>query len=192
MEDNSVDYEAHWDDMELAAMRAGGALQRVLTADAEALGEVRDVFKHLARLQNRLREWVVLHHMLHQVLVAFTPFYNNLHILRGAKAEAVDWRILLKDWRLCQARVDQLMDFEGDTMHLAEADRPGWGWHLAMLQQEIEDELRDEVCSIQGLLDLSDGFRQACDAYLGMADRQLGQTAEDMRRLYTQFLGGWL
>jgi len=187
MEDSSGGYETRVDEMELAAMRAGGSLESLLAADEKAHGEIWEVFKYLTQLQTRLKEWVVLHHLLHRVLAAFSPFYNSLYMLKGTGEEAADWRVLLKDWHACQTSVDQLMDFEGD----ATDNHPDWSWQLALLQQEIEDGLRDEVCSIQGLMDLADDFRHACNAYLNVADREMRQTVEDMQRLYTQLVGGW-
>ena len=190
----------HIEKVELAASRAADALRRVLSTDEETREQLLKVLQQLSALQAQLGEWKELHHLLHEVLTAFSPFYANLHALSRAEVDPVNWRALLRGWRPCQAEVDQLMDFENSVEYIQEflrcertkALRPDWGMRIASLRREVEDRLREEECSADGLMDLADEFNQACDCYLSLADRELRRAVEKVQRLYTHFLGGLL
>jgi hypothetical protein len=190
----------HIEKVELAAMRAADALRCALSTDEKARDQLLEVLRRLSTLQAQLGEWKELHHILHEVLAAFSPFYANLYAVGRAEDEPTDWRALLRGWRPCQIQVDRLMDFESGVEHIRRpirregiaVSRPDWGVRISSLRREVEDRLREEECSTEGLMDLADEFNQACDCYLGFADRELRRAVEKVQRLYTHLLGGLL
>jgi hypothetical protein len=190
----------HVEKVELAALRAAGALRSLLDTDAKTRDELLMVLRQLSALQAQLGEWKELHHILHEVSAAFSPFYASLYALDRAEVGPVDWRALLRGWRPCQTEVDRLADFESRVEYIREslrregvrASRPDWGARIGSLQREVEDRLREEQCSAEGLMDLADEFNQACDCYLNLADRELRRSVDKVQRLYTNFVGGLL
>ncbi|RLC67118.1 MAG: hypothetical protein DRI48_03145 [Chloroflexi bacterium] len=190
----------HVEKIELAATRAADALQRALSTDEETRAQLLEALRQLSTLQAQLGEWKELHHILHEVLTTFSPFYADLRALNHIELEAVEWRALLRGWRSCQTEVDRLMDFESSVEHIRQslrreevpAARPDWGTRIASLQREVEDRLREKKCSIEGLVDLADEFERACDCYLTLADWELRRVVEKVQRLYTLIIGGLL
>ncbi|MDY6875044.1 MAG: hypothetical protein SWK90_02405 [Chloroflexota bacterium] len=190
----------HIEKVELAATQAADALRRALSTDEKTRSELLEVLRHLAALQAQLGEWKELHHILHQVLTAFSPFRANLYVLGRAEVKPTEWRTLLRDWRSCQTEVDQLMDFESGVEYIrhslrregATASRPDWGKRIASLRREVEERLREERWSAEGLVDLADELDQTCDCYLSLADRELRRVVEKVQRLYTHLIGGLL
>jgi hypothetical protein len=190
----------HVEKVEVAALRAAGALRSLLSSDEKTRDELLMVLRQLSALQAQLGEWKELHHILHEVSAAFAPFYANLYALNQAEVGPVDWRALLRGWRPCQTEVDGLADFESGVEYIREslrreggrASRPDWGARIGSLQREVADRLREEQCSAEGLMDLADEFNQACDCYLNLADRELRRAVERVQRLYTNFVGGLL
>jgi hypothetical protein len=190
----------HVEKVELAAARAADALRRALSADDPARAQFLEVLQQLSALQAQLGEWKELHHLLHELLAAFSPFYANLRALGTTEAGPANGRALLQGWRPCQTEVDRLMDFESGVEHIQlprrwegrAAPRPDWGARIASLRREVEDRLREEQWSPEGLIDLADEFNQACDCYLSLADRELRRAVEHVQRLYTHLLGGLL
>ena len=190
----------HIEKVELAATRAADRLRRALSDDDETRAQLLEVLQQLSALQAQLGEWKELHHLLHELLAAFSPFYANLRALDNTGAGPANGRTLLQGWRPCQTEVDRLMDFEISAEHIriprhregGTASRPGWGARIGSLRREFEDRLREERWSIEGLVDLADEFNQACDCYLSLADRELRRSVEKVQRLYTHLLGGLL
>jgi hypothetical protein len=190
----------HIDKIELAATRAADALRRMLSGDEETREQLLSVLQQLSALQAQLGEWKELHHILHEVLAAFSPFYANLRVLDHTMAGAMNGRALLRGWRPCQTEVDQLMDFESSVEHIrlsphragTTISRPDWGARIASLRREVEDRLREESWDVEGLIDLADEFSQVCDCYLSFADRELRRIVGKVQRLYTNLLGGLL
>jgi hypothetical protein len=188
----------HAEKVELAAARAADVLRRVLSADDQARTQLLEVLQPLSALQAQLGEWKELHHLLHELLAAFSPFYANLRALGTADAGPANGRALLQGWRPCQTEVDRLMDFESGVEHIQLPRRregraapcPDWGARIASLRREVEDQLREEQWSTAGLIDLADEFNQTCDCYLSLADRELRRVVEHVQRLYTHLLGG--
>ena len=190
----------HIEKVELAATRAADRLRRALSDDDETRAQLLEVLQQLSALQAQLGEWKELHHLLHELLAAFSPFYANLRALDNTGAGPANGRTLLQGWRPCQTEVDRLMDFEIRAEHIqiprhlerGTASRPGWGARIGSLRREFEDRVREEQWSIEGLVDLADEFNQACDCYLSLADRELRRSVEKVQRLYTHLLGGLL
>ena len=185
------------DETELAASRAAARLQRALADDDEARAQLLELHQALSPLQAQLREWAELLHLLHQVLVAFSPFYAHLRTLGSVEAGPASGRALLQGWRPCQVAVDRLGDFEGRIAHIRSphpeggtATWPDWSARIAALRHEMEERLREEKWSIEGLIDLADQFNHACVCYLNMVDRELRRAIEKAQRLHTQVLGG--
>jgi len=186
--------------IELAATRAADALRRTLSSDEETGEQLLKVLQRLFTLQAQLGEWKELHHILHQVLTALSPFYANLRALSHTVTGPTNGRTLLRGWRPCQAEVDQLMDFESSVECIwlppccegIIASRPDWGARIASLRREVEDRLREEKWNTEGLIDLADELDHTCDCYLSFADRQLRRVVKDVQRLYTHLLGGLL
>jgi hypothetical protein len=157
-----------------------------------------EMLRQISTLQAQLGEWKELHHILHDVLAAFSPFYASLRALSHGQAGAMDGRALLQGWRSCQAEVDRLTDFESSTEYVRLASRregttpswPDWGARIAALRREVEERLREETWDTEGLLDLADEFHHVCDCYLSLADRELRRGVEKVQTLYTRLLGG--
>ena len=190
----------HVEKVELAARRAAARLRRALSDDDETRAQLLKVLQQLSVLQAQLGEWRELHHVLHELLAAFSPFYASLRALDGAEAGPTSGRVLLRAWRPCQIGVDRLVDFEGGVEHIqlprhregAAASRPDWGARIGSLRREVEERLREEMWDVEGLIDLAGEFSQACDCYLSLADRELGHSVDNVQRLYTHLLGGLL
>jgi hypothetical protein len=198
--DTQIGDTIHVEKVELAAARAADALRRVLSADDQARAQLLEVLQLLSALHAQLGEWKELHHLLHELLAAFSPFYASLRALGTADAGPANGRALLQGWRPCQTEVDRLMDFESGVEHIQlprlregrAASCPDWGTRIASLRREVEDQLREEQWSTAGLIDLADEFNQTCDCYLSLADRELRRVVEHVQRLYTHLLGGLL
>ena len=185
------------DEVELAASRAAARLRRALADDDETRALLLELHQALSALQAQLREWEELLHLLHQVLIAFSPFYAHLRTLGSVETEPAGGRALLQGWRPCQVAVDRLVDFEGRMAHIRSphpeggaAAWPDWSARIAALRHEMEDHLREEKWSTEGLIDLADQFNHACDCYLNVVDRELRRAIEKAQRLHTQVLGG--
>jgi len=107
---------------------------------------------------------------------------------------------LLRGWRACQTKVDRLMDFESSVEYIrasirrqgSAASRPDWGTRIGSLRCEVEDRLKEQRWNVEGLIDLTDEFDQACDCYLSLADRELRRVVEKVQRLYALMIGGLL
>jgi len=190
----------HIEKVELAATRAADALRRALSTDEKTRNKLLEVLTQLSTLQAQLGEWKELHHVLHEVLAAFSPFYADLRALSHAAAGPTNGRTLLRGWRSCQTEVDRLMDFESSVEYIGQslhregttASRPDWGTRIALLRREVEDRLREERWDTEGLVDLADELNRACDCYLSLADRELRRVVEKVQRLYTHLIGGLL
>jgi hypothetical protein len=190
----------HIENIELATTRAVDALRRVLSTDEEARTRFLEVLQQLSTLQAQLGEWKELHHILYDVLASFSPFYADLRALSYTDAKPTSRRALLRGWRPCQTGVDRLLDFESRVEHIllfprgesSALSRPDWGARVASLRREMEDRLREDRWSAEGLIDLADEFNHACDCYLSLADRELRRVVEKVQRLSAHLLGGLL
>jgi hypothetical protein len=177
--------------MELVAQRAGDALGQALSSDSKARMELQEVIAQLTELQIQMGKWKELHHLIHKVMSSFAPFYANVQALRENGAGPMGRRAPLQDWLACQTEVDVLLDFvEGSGATIWRPSRRDWAQRIALLQQELEDTLRDARCSVSGLAELAAEFSHACDCYLSMADRELREAVEGVQRLSARLLGG--
>jgi hypothetical protein len=190
----------HIERIELAATRVADALRRALATDDETRRQLVEVLQQLSTLQAQMREWKELHHILHKVLTALSPFYANLRAFGHEAAEPANGRALLRIWRPCQAEVDRLIDLEGRLEYArlslyregTGASRPDLGARIASLRREVEERLREEAWSTEGLIDLADELDQTCSCYLTLADWELRRVIEKEQRLCTGLLGGLL
>ena len=89
----------HIEKIELAATRAADALRRVLSTDDEAHTQLLEVLQQLSTLQAQLGEWKELHHILHDMLASFSPFYADLRALSYTDAKPTSGWVLLRGWR---------------------------------------------------------------------------------------------
>ena len=186
--------------LELAAKRAAARVRHALINDDETRAQLVEVLEQLSALQAKVEEWQELHHLLHQLCAAFSPFYTNLRALDYAKVEPTTGRALLQSWRPCQAGVDRLRDLESGVAHIRLPHRPGagdtplpdWGARIAALGREVEDRLMEQAWNTEGMIDLADELEQACDGYLSLTEHELGRAIETVQRLYTHLLGGLL
>jgi len=186
----------HIEKIELAATRTADALRQALSGHVETRDQLLDLLQRLASLQAQLSEWKELHHILHEILVAFAPFDASLRVMGQTSANPGNGRALLQTWRPCQRHVDYLIDFESRAEYIRPASPTSdvalvdWGSRIALLRHEVEDRLREAHWSLEGLLDLTDEFGYVCDCYLSLADRELRRIVEKVQRLYTHLLGG--
>ena len=184
--------------MELAAKHAAARVRRALADDDETRAQLVEVLERLSALHARVGEWQELHHLLHQLCAAFSPFHTNLRALGTTEVEPASGRALLQSWRPCQAGVDRLRAFEGSVAHIQLPHRsgegnpplPDWGARIAALGREVEDRLMEQAWNAEGLIDLADELDQACDGYLSLTERELSRAVETVQRLYTHLLGG--
>jgi hypothetical protein len=184
--------------LELAVKRAVARVRRALVNDDETRAQLVEVLEQLSALQAKVGEWQELHHLLHQLCAAFSPFYTNLRALGDAEVEPTTGRALLQSWRPCQAGVDRLRDLEGGVAHIqlphhagkGHALLPDWGARIAALSREVEDRLMEQAWNTEGLIDLADELDQACDSYLSFTEHELGRAVETVQRLHTHLLGG--
>jgi hypothetical protein len=186
--------------IELATTRAVDGLRHLLSTNTEVHTQFLKVLRSLSALQAQLGEWKELHHILHDLLASFSPFYADLRALDYADAEPTSGRALLRGWRPCQIGVDRLLDFESRVEQIqlfprderAAPSRPDWGARLASLRREMEDRLREDRWSAEGLVDLADEFNHVCSCYLSLTDRELCRVVDRVQRLSTRLLGGLL
>jgi len=184
--------------LELAAKRAAARVRHALVNDDETRAQLVEVLEQLSALQAQVEEWQELHHLLHQLCAAFSPFYTSLRALGDAEVEPTSGRALLQNWRPCQAGIDRLRDLESGVAHIQLPRRPGegdpslpdWGARIAALGREVEDRLMEQAWNTEGLIDLADELDQACDGYLSFTEHKLSRAVETVQRLYTHLLGG--
>jgi hypothetical protein len=130
--------------------------------------------QHPTRLEAVSRR---LHHLI-DLRAALAPFRITLHTLGERVQEPEGRRRLLTLWRLCQQRLDLLLDTAPQNQ--------GWAVRLRLLRQEVEDHLLDEVYSPAALTDLADGLDQACEALLLEVGRDLREAVAEWRGKTTE------
>lgn len=184
--------------LELTASRAVDGLRRVLADDEAARKQLLEALQSLAALQAQLVEWSELHRILHRVLDAFSSFQASLRAPSHAGATPAERRALLRSWRPCQTEMDRLADFRNSVEHIslspgsggADHSGPDWSRRIASLRGGVEDALREEAWSIEGLIDLADELSQACTGYLNHTEWELRRAVAILQRSYTHLLGG--
>lgn len=178
--------------------RVGETLRSSLPDDDEARAELRAVITELAALQAQMAEWAELHHLLHQVLVAFGPFHACLapsgeHSLCAAERQA-----LLRQWLACQDRLDTLVGFAEEIARIGSPFRregrelhgERWVVEIIALQLLLEDALKEDDLSLQSMLELAEEFNSACHRHMAVANRELRAVVDKTRRLSMCLLGG--
>jgi len=190
----------HVTQLERMAERANAALRDALPADAEARAELYEVIAEILSLQGQIMEWVNLHHLLHEVLLALSPFRAALDPSATDDLSPAERQALLQDWRLCQERADLLMDFAEDVKYIghpfrqAEQELRGerWAVETVTLRLQLEDTLKEDHPSPRALYDLAEDLYTACHQCLALADRHLLAAVGQLERLSRRLLGGVL
>jgi hypothetical protein len=190
----------HIEKIELMADRAGETLQRALPTGKEARAELRQVIAELTALQAQMTEWKELHHLLHEVLTAFSPFHARLVPFSEGGFTAAERQALLQNWRPCQDEIDMVTDFACGIEYIGKPfERAGrelrgerWAVEIVALQLLLEDALKEESPSPQSLLELAEEFNSACHRHLALADRKLRAAVDRLQQLSTRLLGGML
>lgn len=188
----------HVEKIELMAERVRDTLQRALPTDEQARIELREVVSELTALQAQMAEWKELHHLLHELLAAFSPFHARLVLFGENGLNAPECQALLQNWRPCQDRVDMLVDFAEGVEHIGHPfERAGrelrgerWAVEIVALQLLFEDTLKEDNPSPASLLELAEEFNSACHRHLALADRKLRIVVDKLQRLSTRLLGG--
>jgi hypothetical protein len=184
--------------IEWMAERVSGAVGRALPTDERLRNELREVIAGFTALQSEVAEWAELHHLLHEVLTAFSLFQACLVDLRGSGLGALDLQVLLQNWRLCQGRIDVLVDFAEEIEHIGppfrrEADGlrgERWVVDVVALQMLFEDVLKEGNIDLDGTLELAEEFNGRCLHHLALADRRLRVVLGRLQRVSTCLLGG--
>ncbi len=104
----------------------------------------------LGSLSRLLRALLHLHSTL-------APFRADIQALAGTAAEEMP-PSLLTMWRLCQERVDRLLDVAPPEASMA--------GHIRLMAQEMADNLIDEQHDLAALAELAEALEQTCEAWL--------------------------
>jgi hypothetical protein len=183
--------------IEWMAERVGGLLRQSLPADKQVQAELRAVIAELAARQAQVAEWVAYHHLLHEVLLAFSPFHARLASVGQDSFDAAELQTLLQNWRLCQDMVDRLVDFAEGVDHIGSPFRregrelrgERWAVDVVAMQLLFEDILKEDRPSPEGLRELASEFNSLCHRHLALADRELHAAVDELRRLSRCLLG---
>jgi len=184
--------------IEWMAERVRDSLQRSLPADEQMRAELREVIAELTALQAQMAEWQEYHHLLHEVLAAFSLFHARLTPFGEGGFSAAERQALLQNWRPCQDRLDVLVDFAEEVNYIGSPFRregrelrgERWVVEIVALQLLFEDVLKEDNPSPGSLLELAEEFHSACHRHLALADRKLQTAVDRSQRLSTCLLGG--
>ena len=188
----------HFDRMVLAAARVHRTLERALPTNTEARAELDEVITEIMTLLSQVAEWARLHHLLHEVLVAFAPFHAGLTLIAKGGLSAPERQVLLQNWRPCQDRLDLLVGFAEDVEHIGhpfqqaglELRGERWAVEPVALRLLIEDALKEDNPSSESLYEMAGDFDSACRRHLALADRRLMAHAGQSQRLSICLLRG--
>ena len=149
--------------------------------------------------QKRLAEWARLHHLLHQVLATAAPFEAGLATLPAhGQLGPDDQRELLLSWRLCQEKVNALVDFAEGIEHIGrrferkahELQGARWAVELVAVQLVLEDTLKDQRPPVEALVELADDLRSVCHRHLAEADGEMMKLIDLFQRPLAAQLAG--
>lgn len=190
----------HIENIEWMADRVRDTLRRSLPTDEQARAELHQVVTELISLQARMAEWKELHHLLHEVLAAFSLFHARIAPFGEDGFSSTERRALLQNWRSCQDGVDMLVDFAEGVGYIGRPfGREGrelrgerWVVEIVALRLMLEDALKEDHPDPEGLLELADEFNSVCHRHLALADRRLRAVVDKLQRLSTRLLGGIL
>ncbi len=190
----------HVEEIEWMAERVRETLQHSLPTDEQAQAELCEVIAKLTALQARMAGWKELHHLLHEVLVAFSLFHTRVIPFGEGGFSADERQALLQNWRPCQDRVDMLVDFAEEIEHIGRPFRregrelrgERWVVEIVALQLLLENALKEEHPSPESLLELAEEFNSVCHRHLALTDRKLRAVMDKLQRLSTRLLGGML
>ncbi len=184
--------------IEWMAERVRGTLRHLLPADEQVRAELGEVIAAHIALQAQVVEWEKTHHLLHEALAAFSLFHTRLISFGGDSFSTAERQALLQNWRLCQDRLDALVDFAEEIQHIGSPFRREgrelrgecWVVEIVALQLLFEDVLKEDNPSPESLLELAGAFDSACHRHLALADRKLRMVVDKLQRLSTRLLGG--
>jgi hypothetical protein len=185
------------DRVERRARKVSEVLQQAL-ADEQAQAGLREVAAMLTSLQAQLAEWLELHRLVHEVLIALAPFRALLASSGEGGLGAAERQALLQSWRPCQRRVDGLADFAEEIKCIGrrfqrdgrELDGEQWVVDIVALQVLLEDALKEDDPSPGSLFELAEELDGACHRHMTLADHNLKTIADGMQRLSTSLWGG--
>ena len=149
--------------------------------------------------QERLAEWARLHHLLHQVLATAAPFEAGLATLPAhGQLGPDDQRELLLSWRLCQQKINALVDFAEGIEHVGkrferrahELQGARWAVAIVAVQLVIEDTLKDQRPLAEALVELADDLRSVCYRHLAEADGEMMKLIDLLQRPLAAQVGG--
>ncbi len=188
----------HIERVEWMADRARQTIRGALPEDRTARDELQEVIETIITLQAEMAEWKELHHLLHEVLTAFGPFYAQVTTLEANGLDVSTSQTLLRSWRPCQDEIGLLVDFAADVEHIGQPFRRDdqvlrgerWAVEMVALQRLLEDTLKEERPSPGSVVELAEEFNGVCQRYLGLADRRLRGVVGKLQRVSTRLLGG--
>ena len=186
--------------IERRAEQAGQHILRSLPTQDEVRREVQQVVGMLAVRQERLAEWMTLHHLLHDLLTYFAPFHSLLLPLAddGEGYDAFTHQALLQSWRPFQRGVDQLLDFAEGIEHIG---RPlgrdgellrgeGWVVEIVSLQLQLENALKEDDPRAEEVFELAMAVQSVCHRGLSLTDFELRAAADEVLSLSKSLMGG--
>jgi hypothetical protein len=184
--------------IERTARKVGRTLQRALSRDKEARAELSLVAAEILSRTDRLDEWRMLHHLLHEVLVAVGPFRANLELAASGSGLSVAQRqSLLQNWRICQDRMDALANFADGVRWIGRPFRQErselrgapWAVDTVGLRLLVEDALKEDPPNTENLREITDEFTDACHRHMALADQHLQDVLDEIKHLFTCLLG---
>jgi hypothetical protein len=186
--------------IERQAGRAGEALARAVAADEGARAALQEVAAALFALQAAEAEWAALHRLIRGVLDGLAPFRSLLVPRGGDGLGAAGRQALLHNWRPCQRSVDGLVGFAEEVQHIGRPFRregrrlegERWAVDVVSLQLLLEDALKEDEPDPASMVELAEELDSACRRHLALAERELRNAVERVRRLCASLMGGWV
>jgi hypothetical protein len=131
-----------------------------------------------------------LHHLLQELLDAVGAFEaGSVAALRRGHIDEVNQTELFVNWRPCQIRISQLVEFSEGVLHIGRPYRretnrlhgARWAVEIVALQLMIEDTLSDKSPLPGALFELVDDLQSACYRHLAIANREMRNLAPNQQ-----------
>lgn len=188
---------ARIDRIEHLAERAGVTLMSSLPHGTRARAELNEVVAEVLSLQDQIVEWGRLHHLLHEVLIAFGWFRAGVAFSATGGLGLAERHSLLQNWQMCQGRMGALEDFAEGIAHIGSPFRPTeqtlhgepWVVEIVALRSLLEDTLKEENPDLPALRELAEDFYTTCQHQMVLADGQMLAAAGHLRRLFRHLFG---